>query len=89
MVEDELMADPVQLVGCHARRYVPAYLGKGLGGDSPGDPHAVDGLGILDVTLAEPRGAAADVLGPGDVGGDVALRRNPAGLEGSRHDLEF
>ena len=83
------MADPVQLVRGDARRHVPADFGEGLRGDPAGDPHLLDCLGVLDVTLAEARGAAADVLGAGDVGRDVALRGNPAGLEGSRHDLEF
>ena len=87
MVEEELVADPVQLVGADAGRHVPADLGKGPRGDPPRYPHALDRVRVLDVGLAEARPAAADVLGAVDVCGNVARRGNPAGLEGSSHDL--
>ena len=62
---------------------------EGLGRDLAGDTHVLDRGGVLDVALTEAGRPAADVFGAGDAGRDVALRGNPAGVEGSRHDLKF
>jgi hypothetical protein len=88
VADQELVTDPVELVGRDAGLDVTAHLGQGLSSDPPGDAHALDGLGVLDVGFAHPRGAPAHVLGPGDVLGHDALRRNTAGLEGGSHHLQ-
>jgi hypothetical protein len=89
VIEQELVSDPVQLVGGHPGLDVLTDFGQSLRRDPAGYAHPLDCLGVLDVALAHARGAAADVLGPGDMGGDVAVRGDPAGLEGCRHDLGF
>jgi hypothetical protein len=88
MVGQEFMADPVQLVSCHAGRHVPADLRQGLCGDPSGNPHPLDGLGVLHVRLARARAAPADILRTGDGIRHASLRRNPARLENGRHDLQ-
>src|SRR6185437_4190412 len=87
VVDEEFVADAVELVGGDAGLDVVADLGQGLGGDLAGHPHALDGLLILDLGLAGPRVAFSDVLGPGDARGYLAHGREPAGLERCRHDL--
>ena len=82
------MADPVKLVGADTGLDVPPDLVQRPGGELAGDAHALDGLGVLDVALAEARRTAADVFRARDLGGHAALRRYPAGLEGSCHDLQ-
>jgi hypothetical protein len=88
MVEQELVADPVKLVRADAWRDVAADLRKRSRRDAAGDSHALDRLCVLDVALAEAWCTAADILRAGNAGRNVPLRRNPAGLEGDRHDLQ-
>jgi hypothetical protein len=84
-----LVPDPVQLIGGHARDDVPAHFGQRSGRQRAGHPHPLDRVGVLDIGLAQCRVLLADVLGPGDVGRDLPERGKPAGLEHSRHGLEF
>ena len=77
MVDQELMADPVQLVGGDAGRDVPPDLGQCLRGEPAGHPHPLDRLGVLDVALAEARGTPADVLGAGDARGHARAAEIP------------
>jgi hypothetical protein len=88
VIEEELVADAVQLVGRDAGRHVPAHLDQGLSRYPPGDPHALDRLGVLHVGLTDSGGPPADVFGAVNVCWDAALRGNPAGLERCRHDLK-
>ena len=82
MVEQELVADPVQLVGGDAGRDVAADLGHRLGRDPPGDAHPLDGVGVLDLRAAERRGRGlVDVLGPGDGGVRRAAGRAAPGSD--------
>jgi hypothetical protein len=48
VVDEELVPDPVQLVGRHARRDVRRDLGHRLCRDAAGDAHALDRLGVLE-----------------------------------------
>ena len=88
MIQQEFVPDPVQLVGGHPGDNGPAYLLQRLGGKLPGDAHPLDGFRVLHVRLAEPRVAAAHVFRGRDRRGDLAERRNPAGLEQRCHDLK-
>ena len=88
VVAEELVPDAVQFVGGDAGRHVPADLGQGAGREPPGNPHARDRLGILDVGLAGFRVPPAHVLRGHDVRGHLSQRGNPAGLEQRCHDLE-
>ena len=49
VVEQELVADPVELVRGDAGGDVPADLGQRLRGDPAGDPHPLDRVGVLDL----------------------------------------
>jgi hypothetical protein len=70
----ELVPHPVQLVGGHPGRDVPADLSQRLGGELPGGPHPLDGLGVLDVGLAERGALLAHVLRPRDRRRDLPER---------------
>ena len=75
VVAEELVADPVELVGGHTWYDVGAHQLTGLGGEPAGDAHPLDRLGVLDLLAGEARGrGAVDVLGTGDVGGHDATR---------------
>ncbi len=87
VVDQELVADPVQFVGRHPGLDVPADLGQSLGRDPASDPHRRDGLGVLDIGLADLRVLLADVLRPPDLLGNLAHRRDPAGPQSGDHDL--
>ena len=67
VVEQELVADPVDLVGGDAGGDDRGGRRHGLGGDPAGHPHPLDGLGVLDLgaVVARRRGPV-DVLRPRD-----------------------
>src|ERR1035441_5259001 len=79
MVAEELVPDPVQFVGGDPGRDVPADLGEGLGGDTPGDPHSLDRLGVLDVRFADPRVLLAHIFGGLDRRRNLTHRGHAAG----------
>ena len=67
MVQQELVADPVQLVRRDAGPDVFADLHDGLGRDPAGDPDLLDGLGGLYLRAGELlRTGLAHVLGAGN-----------------------
>ena len=49
VVAEELVADPVELVGGHARHDVAADELAGLRGEPAGDAHPLDRVGVLDL----------------------------------------
>jgi hypothetical protein len=67
---------------------VPPDLLEGLRREPAGHAHALDGPGVLDVSLAAARGTPADIFRALDACRNGALRRNPAGLESGCHDLQ-
>ena len=70
MVAEELVADPVELVGGDTGHDVRADELAGLRGQPAGHPHPGDRVGVLDLLAGEPlRRRAVDVLGAGDVRG--------------------
>ena len=79
VVAEELVADPVELVGGDARRDVRADELARLRGQPAGDPHLRDGLGVLDLVAGERRGRRpVDVLRSRDrrrAPGDAARSR--------------
>ena len=89
MVEQVLVTDSVQLVGRDTRGHVRTDLGQRPGGQPTSHSHPLDRLVVLHLRLADSRGAPPDILRAGDMRGDGAEGGYPAGLEGSRHDLEL
>jgi hypothetical protein len=89
VIDEELVPDPVQLIGGDPGRDMPADLFERAGGEPPGHPHPLDGLRVLDVRLAGTRVLTAHVLGPRNGGRHLSLGRNPAGVEQGRHGLGF
>jgi hypothetical protein len=84
VVAQELVADPVQLVGGHSRFDVRADELTGLGGEAAGDAHLRDGLGVLDLAAGEAFWSRlVDVLRTGDVGGHLAARGHGGSGNGS------
>ena len=84
MVAEELVADPVELVGGDAGRDVGADQVAGLGGQLAGDAHPLDGVGVLDLRAGERRRAGlVDVLRPRDVRGHGTAGGDPSGGYGS------
>ena len=80
MVAEELVADPVELVGGDAGGDVGADQLAGLRGQPAGDPHLLDRLGVLDLAAGEALGRGlVDVLGTGDLRGHGATGRHGAG----------
>ena len=73
LVDEELVADPVQLVGGDARRHVAAHQLQRLRGDAAGVPHPLDGGGVLHLrSLVRRRGRPVDVLRARDARGNGA-----------------
>ena len=67
MVEHELVADPVDLVGRHPWGDDRGGGGEGLRGDPAGYPHPLDRLGVFDLGPGETfGGVAVDVVRPHD-----------------------
>src|SRR3546814_3440068 len=89
VVAEELVPDPVELVGGDARRDVAAHLFSGLGAEPAGDPHLLDRLGVLDLIAGERRGRGlVDILRADDRGGDGAARRNHSRSEEHTSELQ-
>src|SRR5262249_56256671 len=87
VIAQELVPDLVELVGADAWGDVPSHLGQRLRGNPGGDPHRLDGRGVLDVGLADLRVALADVFRPLDLRGDLPGPRHPARPQPPHHDL--
>ena len=67
MIDEELVADSVELIGRYAWTNVATDLRQGVCCDSSGDPHCLDGLGRLDVrALERRRRRTVDVFRAGD-----------------------
>ena len=82
VVEEEFMPDPVEIVRGHPGGDRPPHLRQGLSGDPTRHPHALDGLGVLDLRADESlRGWPVDVLRPGNFGRDTAAGRLDPGHE--------
>jgi hypothetical protein len=67
MVDQELMPDPVQLIGGDSRCDVPADLRQRLGREAARGPHPLDRARVLDVRLTRPRAFLAYIFRLGDV----------------------
>ena len=82
--DQELVADPVELVGGDAGGDVPADLDQGVSRDASGDPHAGDRVGVLHhrvvVVGLRPR-PRVDVVRPGDLGRHRAAGGQTPGLQ--------
>ena len=87
VVAEELVADPVELVGGDAGHDVATDLLAGLRGEPARDAHPLDGLGVLDLGAGVGRRRlAVDVLGAHDVGGHGSARRQGRRGHGSHAD---
>jgi hypothetical protein len=92
VVEQELVADSVDLVRGDAGRDDGGGRRHGLSGDAARDPHLLDRLRVLDLRAVVPSGLRlADVLRSGDRRGHGAAGRDlPGGhaCERQRHTVE-
>jgi hypothetical protein len=87
VADQEIVPDLVQVVRGDAWSDVPAHFLQCLRGDLASHPHARDRVGVLDVGLAEGGAFLADVLGAGDVRGDLPGGGQSARVEQSGHVL--
>ena len=82
MVAEELVPDPVELIGGDTGHDVGADQLEGLRGESAGDPHPLDRLGVLDLLAREPLGRGRSTYsGRAMLGGTRRRAETRRGLE--------
>jgi hypothetical protein len=82
VVAEELVTDAVELVRADSRADAATDLLERLSTQAARDPHALDGVGVLDLRAYVPsRARLAHVLRARDVGRDWPHRGDEAGCE--------
>lgn len=75
VVDQKLMADPVEFVGGDPGLHVGSHEGQRVGCQPAGRAHELNGFRCLHIEFARARGVfAIHVFGLDDVGGDSATR---------------